>query len=65
MSYGEVAFNAYRRERLGLAFDGTPVPTWQEVPEPIRAAWEVAAQAVLIERFRVSQDLPKVPGLPE
>jgi hypothetical protein len=48
---GQTAYDAYCREVGGRAFNGDPLPTWQEQRErddqKIPNAWCAAAQAVL------------------
>jgi hypothetical protein len=47
---GQTAYDAYCREVGGKAFNGDPLPTWQEQIERsphIAEAWRVAAAAVL------------------
>jgi hypothetical protein len=41
-----VAYEAYNRDRGGVAYDGSPIPSWGAVREDIRHAWIVAAKAV-------------------
>jgi hypothetical protein len=45
-SLGQIAFDAYNESRGGVNFQGQKTPPWGELPEGIRVAWEVAAQAV-------------------
>lgn len=44
-SLGQVAFEAYDRERGGLTHDGKPTPKWADLGDGIRKGWEVAAKA--------------------
>lgn len=45
---GEVAFTAYRASVGGVTYDGKPIPQWAELSPPIRLAWDVAANAVVL-----------------
>ena len=47
LSNGRIAFEAYNKDRGGLNKDGQKTPDWKDLPEEIRHAWEVGAQAVL------------------
>ena len=42
---GEIAFRAYREKRGGKNHDGSPTPTWADLGDDIRSAWEAAAEA--------------------
>ena len=45
--WGEIAYEAYRRESGGVSLvSGDPIPEWDELPAAIRYAWNEAAQAV-------------------
>ena len=46
-SPGQVGYEAYGEQQSWLNYQGLPMPTWSEVPEDIKQAWEVAAAAVL------------------
>lgn len=46
-NYGKLAFKAYNEDRGGVNHLGKKTPEWDELPEEIRHAWEVAANAVL------------------
>ena len=43
---GQIAFDAYNESRGGVNFQGNKTPDWPDLPEGIRDAWEVAAEAV-------------------
>ena len=44
---GETAYEAYRTKAGGRSLaTGHPIPDWSQLPEPIKAAWQVAASAV-------------------
>ena len=44
---GRVAYDAYRDAAGGRSLvTGDPLPSFEQLPPQIRAAWEVAAQAV-------------------
>lgn len=45
-SDAQIAFEAYREYRGGIAFDGSEIPQWHEVNEEVRAGWEHALSAV-------------------
>ena len=47
MSYGQIAFEAYREHQSGLTYDGRPIPYWEELTAPVQGAWEAAAWAVI------------------
>ena len=47
---GQVAYDAYRREAGDLAMVcGEYLPDFEDLPAPSRKAWEVAAEAVMLE----------------
>lgn len=46
-SLGQCAYEAYAEHRNGLAFNGDPVPIWEEVDPDIKVGWEKAADAVI------------------
>ena len=50
---GAIAYAAYGDIVDYKNYQGLPMPTWNELPEKIRAAWRAAAQAVLDECFPV------------
>lgn len=56
---GQVGYDAYRKATGGLTFDGRPMPTWNELPEPIQHAWTVASAAMLASLARVQIDTLK------
>lgn len=44
---GAIAYNAYRDTTGGVSLvTGDPLPGWDELPDPIRNAWDAAANAV-------------------
>lgn len=43
---GQIAFEAYKEHRQGIAYDGTPLPLWEEINAGVRSGWEAAAAAV-------------------
>lgn len=47
--YAELAFNAYSASTGGKTYDGKPIPKWNELPERIQQAWEVAVHTVFDE----------------
>lgn len=47
ITLGRIAFEAYDKKRGGLTFDGKPTPRWEQLGDPIREAWCVAAEAAV------------------
>ena len=46
---GRVAYEAYRDAAGGVSLaTGDPLPDFEDLSAPIRAAWEVSAQAVCL-----------------
>ncbi len=43
---GRTAYTAYRDAVGGLAYDGQPIPGWDDLPDKVRAGWETAGGAV-------------------
>ncbi len=43
---GQIAFEAYKAHRQGIAYDGKPIPAWEEINAGVRSGWEAAARAV-------------------
>ena len=43
---GRIAFEAYDKDRGGINHLGKPTPKWEELPQEIQHAWQVAATAV-------------------
>jgi hypothetical protein len=43
---GQIAFEAYKAHRQGIAYDGNPLPAWEEINAGVRSGWEAAAGAV-------------------
>lgn len=43
----EVAYQAYGSATGNKNFRGDPMPAWADLPEPIKHAWTVAADAIL------------------
>lgn len=52
MKEAEQAFEAYRTEVGGLAYDGTVIPEWHDLRPHIKAGWEAAAKAIFTMRSR-------------
>ena len=44
------AWNAYREAVGGLAYDGKPLPDWEQLGERQRIGWRVAAEVLRGER---------------
>lgn len=47
--YAQVAYKAYGEHAEWKNFQGDPMPTWEELPDPIRSHWYYAAAAILAE----------------
>ena len=43
----KIAYEAYGESTGWRNYQGLPMPAWDDLPEPIRRAWDAAAQAVL------------------
>lgn len=41
------AYTEYREQRGGVAYDGSPIPTWENVETTIRDAWIAGQKAAL------------------
>lgn len=54
MTDGQVAFEAYCKSVKNTAHTGRPIPSWDELPEHIRTAWEVGIDAVLKDRTYIN-----------
>lgn len=52
-SWGQVAYQAYGKNRDWKSWDGRPMPTWEDVTPEIKIAWQVAAVAA-ISAFKVN-----------
>lgn len=48
-SFGKTAFNAYRYAKQGTTYDAKPIPAWEDLSDDVRSAWEVAAEAAIIQ----------------
>ena len=46
-SAGQIAYDAYCKERDWKSFHGEPLPRWEEQDDALRAAWQAGAEAVL------------------
>lgn len=42
----QIAFEAYKEAVQGVAYDGTPIPEWQDLKPTIQAAWQAAAEEI-------------------
>ena len=50
---GQIAYDGYFKKCEGRSLiSGVPLPAWADQSEPIRAAWECAAAAVLAARHK-------------
>lgn len=47
IDFAKLAYEAYAAHQGWKNYQGNPIPQWDEVREDIRAAWNVAVQAVL------------------
>lgn len=47
MNLGREAYTAYAMSVGGKAYDGRPLPTWEELSEQRRNGWAAAAQRVV------------------
>jgi hypothetical protein len=57
------AYEAYAESTGGLTFDGRKMPTWNDLPERIRNAWEAAARAA--REFSAPDTLPRIVDVDE
>lgn len=48
-SLGQVGYEAYGDEADWKAFDGRPMPRWDELREDIKRKWNVASSAIVRE----------------
>jgi len=44
---GQIAFDAYNKDRGGINHLGKRTPEWEELPQEIQHAWEAAAKAIV------------------
>jgi hypothetical protein len=44
--FARLAYDAYGKSTGGKNYQGLPMPTWLDLPEPIQQAWMAAAGAV-------------------
>lgn len=64
-NYGRVAFEKYKHVRRGVTHNGEAIPTWDELDEGIRDAWEDAAQTVInYERMTSPRLGPQISSRP-
>jgi hypothetical protein len=42
----EAAYTSYSEATGGKNFQGDPMPTWDQLPQPIRNAWALAAERI-------------------
>lgn len=42
----ERAYEAYAKSTEGKTFDGRDMPTWDDLTQPVRNAWQAAAEQV-------------------
>ena len=46
ITYGQIAFEAYKKSKQGTTYDAKPIPEWQDLGNEVRDAWDEAAKAV-------------------
>jgi hypothetical protein len=46
---GHIAFEAYSASVSNVAHTGREIPPWHELPEHIRGAWQVGAEAAIAD----------------
>jgi hypothetical protein len=51
-TYGEIGYDAYGATTDHKAWDGRPMPKWEELPPNIVTAWEAAATAIANEHAK-------------
>lgn len=44
---GRAAFESYKEDRKGIAYDGKPIPEWQNLDPGVQHAWEASAKKVV------------------
>lgn len=49
---GQIAFEAYVKQKGNIAHDGSRIPEWELLSPEVIAAWEASAQAVKQEVFK-------------
>ncbi len=49
---GQVGYQAYAESTGGKTFDGRDMPSWEELPGRIQAAWDAAAKAIAKTVYR-------------
>ncbi len=58
MTYGQIGYISYAANTGGKTFDGRDMPTWEDLPQRIRDAWEAATEAA-VQRFAIDNDLQR------
>ena len=53
---GRAGYEAYTKSTGGKTFDGRTMPTWDELPAHISAAWAAAAEAVVAAHNQAADD---------
>jgi hypothetical protein len=51
-SYGRIAFETYKNHVGGKAYNGNPIPGWDDMTDLQRDAWDLAATGVIQEHER-------------
>lgn len=60
-SLSQIAFEAYTNEKGGIAYDGTPIPAWENLSKEVKSGWRAAVQAVIDDlRIENYMDLSEV-----
>jgi hypothetical protein len=46
-NYGKIGYEAYAVETGGKTYDGRNMPKWDELPDKIKIAWQMAADRIV------------------
>jgi hypothetical protein len=57
---GRRAYDAYNDARGGVAYDGSPIPPWDQVNEGIQQGWARGAQAIVNTLIEGGANLDRV-----
>lgn len=60
MTPGELNYTTYGFKRNWVAFNGDPIPTWTDVDEGIKEAWEMGARAVKLQALEEINSFIKI-----
>lgn len=62
---GQIGFEAYGDHANWTAYDGKPMPRWDEnLREDIKEKWEIAAKAIEAKVFEKLREAPALPPPP-